>query len=99
MSIENSFPRAPMAGPFDVHQSSRPSHLLDRFQPGELWPDAAGVHINAHGGGVLFDDIDGVYFWFGEHKTGGESGNLAHVGVRVYSSTDLYNWTDRGVAL
>jgi len=67
------------------------------FRPGELWPDNHGVHINAHGGGVLFHD--GVYYWFGEHKIAGEAGNAAHVGVHVYSSRDLYNWQDEGIAL
>ena len=23
------------------------------FKPGEVWPDDKGVHINAHGGGIL----------------------------------------------
>ncbi|HSV15361.1 MAG TPA: glycoside hydrolase family 43 protein, partial [Tepidisphaeraceae bacterium] len=72
-------------------------NVIDRFQPGELWPDTDGAHINAHGGGVLFHD--GSYYWFGEHKVAGEIGNTAQVGVRCYSSTDLYNWTNRGVAL
>ncbi|TAK94460.1 MAG: beta-glucanase [Verrucomicrobia bacterium] len=67
------------------------------FRPGELWPDNSGVHINVHGGGVLFHD--GVYYWFGEHKIAGEAGNAAHVGVHVYSSRDLYNWRDEGIAL
>jgi hypothetical protein len=67
------------------------------FRPGEIWLDAAGVPINAHGGGVLFHE--GVYYWFGEHKIAGEAGNRAHVGVHVYSSTDLLQWTDRGIAL
>lgn len=67
------------------------------FQPGELWPDNRGVHINAHGGGVLF--YDGVYYWFGEHKIAGEAGNTAQVGVHVYSSRDLYHWSDEGIAL
>jgi hypothetical protein len=70
---------------------------LKTFRPGELWPDNNGVHINAHGGGVLF--YDGLYYWFGEHKIEGESGNAAHVGVHVYSSRDLYNWRDEGIAL
>lgn len=70
---------------------------LNSFKPGELWPDNNGVHINAHGGGMLFRD--GVYYWFGEHKIEGEAGNAAHVGVRVYSSRDLYNWRDEGIAL
>ena len=67
------------------------------FRPGALWPDNHGVHINAHGGGVLFHG--GVYYWFGEHKITGEAGNTAHVGVHAYSSTDLYNWKDEGIAL
>ena len=67
------------------------------FLPGQLWPDNNGVHINAHGGGVLFHN--GVYYWFGEHKIEGEAGNAAHVGVHVYSSRDLYNWQDEGIAL
>jgi len=70
---------------------------LNSFKPGELWPDNHGVHINAHGGGVLFHG--GVYYWFGEHKIEGEAGNAAHVGVHVYSSRDLYNWRDEGIAL
>ncbi len=69
------------------------------FNPGELWPDNNGVHINAHGGGVLFNESDGKYYWYGEHKTEGEGGNTANVGVHCYSSSDLYNWTDEGIAL
>ncbi len=71
--------------------------LFTAFHPGEIWPDNRGVHINAHGGGFLYDR--GVYYWFGEHKVEGAEGNTAQVGVHVYSSTDLYNWTDRGIAL
>jgi hypothetical protein len=71
--------------------------IQSTFQPGELWPDQNGVPINAHGGGVLFHD--GVYYWFGEHKIAGEAGNAAHVGVHVYSSRDLYDWKDEGIAL
>lgn len=67
------------------------------FKPGRHWLDNNGQHINAHGGGVLFHD--GIYYWFGEHKIEGKAGNVAHVGVHCYSSTDLYNWTDEGIAL
>lgn len=64
---------------------------------GQLWLDDKGVHINAHGGGVLFHD--GVYYWYGEHKIAGKAGNTAHVGVHVYASRDLTNWVDKGIAL
>ena len=68
-----------------------------QFLSGQVWPDDKGVHINAHGGGVMFHK--GVYYWFGEHKIAGEAGNNAHVGVHCYSSIDLYNWKDAGIAL
>lgn len=69
------------------------------FIPGELWLDNNGVHVNAHGGGIIFDPGTRTYYWFGEHKTEGEAGNYAQVGVSCYSSKDLYSWKDEGVAL
>jgi Glycosyl hydrolases family 43 len=69
----------------------------NRFKPGEIWLDDKGNAINAHGGGFLV--YDKTYYWFGEHKESGEMGAKALVGVHVYSSKDLYNWKDEGVAL
>jgi hypothetical protein len=71
--------------------------ILSVFRPGEIWPDNHGRHINAHGGGIL--QYQGIFYWFGEHKIAGELGNTAQIGVHVYSSKDLYNWTDQGIAL
>ncbi|WP_320168333.1 glycoside hydrolase family 43 protein [Mangrovibacterium marinum] len=67
------------------------------FKPGELWLDTDSVHINAHGGGILF--FNNTYYWFGEFKTAGVAGNTAQFGVSCYSSTDLYNWQNEGIAL
>jgi hypothetical protein len=67
------------------------------FRPGELWLDHHGAAINAHGGGILFHA--NTYYWFGEHKIEGGAGNRAQVGVHVYTSTNLYDWTDAGIAL
>jgi len=67
------------------------------IKPGEIWADTDGKHINAHGGGVLFHK--GKYYWFGEHKIEGRGGNRAMVGVSCYSSSDLYNWKNEGVAM
>ncbi|GAA4809912.1 glycoside hydrolase family 43 protein [Litoribaculum gwangyangense] len=67
------------------------------FNPGDLWLDNHGEHINAHGGGFLF--YNKTYYWFGEHKLSGKDGNKANVGVGVYSSKDLYNWKNEGIAL
>jgi beta-xylosidase len=65
------------------------------FYPGDLWFDTNGSIINAHGGGILYHE--GTYYWFGEHK--GERSNAALVGVTCYSSSDLYNWKNEGIAL
>ena len=65
------------------------------FYPGQIWEDTDGNHINAHGEVILYRD--GKYYWYGEHKS--EHTSSALVGVRVYSSTDLYNWKNEGVAL
>jgi len=65
------------------------------FRPGEIWEDDRGQHINAHGGGILFHE--GKYYWFGEHKS--EKSNSALAGVTCYSSADLYNWKNEGIAL
>lgn len=68
-----------------------------KFVPGEVWLDNKKQPINAHGGGFLLHK--GTYYWFGEHKSNGEGGHLAKVGVTVYASKNLYNWKYRGVAL
>ncbi|WEK33578.1 MAG: glycoside hydrolase family 88 protein [Candidatus Pseudobacter hemicellulosilyticus] len=63
----------------------------DRFHTGQPWYDTKGQLINAHGGGVLYSKDR--YYWFGEKR-----GRHASEGVTVYSSKDLYNWTDEGLA-
>jgi beta-xylosidase len=73
------------------------SAQYNEFHPGEIWKDTSGVPINAHGGGMLYHN--GTYYWFGEHKVEGTAGNFAMVGVHCYSSKDLYNWKDEGIAL
>lgn len=76
--------------------SCKTSQNEGSITPGVLWLDNNGVHINAHGGGMLF--YDGRYYWFGEHKTEGRGGNVANVGVHCYSSVNLYDWHDEGIA-
>ncbi|MFR6032299.1 MAG: hypothetical protein ACLUKN_03415 [Bacilli bacterium] len=67
------------------------------FNPAQVLLDNNGRHVNAHGAGFLYDN--GKYYMFGEHKVGGTVGNRALVGVHCYSSEDLYNWKDEGIAL
>ena len=66
------------------------------FKPGEVWKDTNGVPIQAHGGGILYDENTSTYYWYGEDKTYGYSPTK---GIHVYSSQDLYNWKDEGLAL
>ncbi|WP_294606755.1 glycoside hydrolase family 43 protein [uncultured Bacteroides sp.] len=61
----------------------------------EVWKDTDGNVINAHGGGILFNN--GRYYWYGEHRP--SSGFTTQVGVTCYSSADLRNWKYEGVAL
>ena len=68
--------------------------MASQFTPDRPWLDNNGVHINAHGGGILFHE--GTYYWFGEHKVAGDT---AEFGVHCYSSVDLYHWKDEGIAL
>lgn len=62
------------------------------FTPGQQWDDKDGKNINAHGGCVVYDD--GVYYWFGEDRTG-----MTSNGVSCYKSVDLYDWERVGLAL
>ncbi|MFD0693940.1 OmpL47-type beta-barrel domain-containing protein [Paenibacillus sp. GCM10027628] len=66
------------------------------YTPGAPWLDTNGAPIQAHGGGILYDEHTHKYYWYGEDKT---NGYLPARGVRVYASTDLYNWQDEGLAL
>jgi hypothetical protein len=67
------------------------------FEPGKVWYDTDGVPINAHGGGVIH--YEGRYYWFGEHKIAGPDGNKSMVGFSCYSSENLYDWKNEGIAL
>ncbi len=69
--------------------------VYDCFRPGAEWLDTDGNPIHAHGGSILV--VDGVYYWYGENKekTTGLT-DVWHMGVNLYSSKDLYNWTFEG---
>ncbi len=53
---------------------------------GEIWKDADGNVIHAHGGHILY--WQGIYYWYGENRTGNRY-------VSVYASQDLMNWEFR----
>lgn len=62
------------------------------IRPGETWYDTSGSAINAHGGCVVYHE--GVYYWFGEQRSGNKSD-----GISCYSSTDFYSWKRVGRAV
>lgn len=66
------------------------------FKPGQMWKDTDGKPIQAHGGGIMYDEKTATYYWYGEDKT---NGYLPATGVHAYSSKDLYNWKDEGVVM
>jgi hypothetical protein len=70
------------------------NHLM---KPGEIWPDTEGKHINAHGGGILY--YNDTYYWFGEYRLPRSEKDRSRYGVSCYSSKDLLNWKNEGLAL
>lgn len=72
----------------------------DSIRPGRLWQDTDGKQIQAHGFSVLYSEKDKLYYWYGENKEKTKRGGTVwHWGVRLYTSPDLYNWTDRGLII
>lgn len=66
--------------------------------PGKPWLDTNGNRIHAHGGSILF--VDDTFYWYGENKEKTVvDTDIWHWGVRLYSSKDLYNWTDEGIIM
>jgi hypothetical protein len=68
----------------------------DRLTPKIMWADDKGNHLQAHGGGILWDPVTKKWWLYGEDRTGGGGGQP---GVHAYSSDDLYNWKDENLAL
>lgn len=77
--------------------SAAPSQL-NSFRPGEIWFDTAGKPIQAHAGSII--RVGDLFYWYGENKefTNGRS-KVWTWGIRCYSSSDLYNWTDLGLII
>lgn len=85
-------------------QNIQKPNQINAIQSGALWMDDTHRHIQAHGGGILYNKADHTYYWYGEHK--GEDNipswgyeGVPATGVSCYSSKDLYNWKNEGVAL
>ena len=68
---------------------------VDKIEPGEIWRDNRGKHIQAHGGSVL--KVGDVWYWFGEDRMeeNGKSGKPRERWVACYASRDLMRWEFR----
>eukprot|EP01035_Chromulina_nebulosa_P061860 gene61860-84599_t len=51
----------------ESENSEKPTYkLLSAFAPDSLWYDTDGNLINAHGGGLLYQNK--TYYWYGEKR-------------------------------
>lgn len=73
----------------------------DSIKSGQVWLDTEGLPIQAHGGGILYNEENKTYYWYGEDKSEDNigSGYVPATGVHAYSSKDLYNWKNEGIVL
>ncbi|KAK1291952.1 hypothetical protein QJS10_CPB17g02247 [Acorus calamus] len=76
------------------------------FYPGRQWLDTDGNPIQAHGGGLLYDENSETYYWYGENKDGPTyrahkrgAARVDIIGVSCYSSKDLWTWKNEGIVL
>lgn len=76
---------------FCLPVESQPTDFTS-FKPGTVWPADDGIHIDCHGGNIIYRAPLMTYYWYGEHRG-------TPRGVSCYSSSDLYNWKKEGVVL
>ncbi|CAN4079781.1 unnamed protein product [Withania somnifera] len=76
------------------------------YYPGRMWLDTEGNPIQAHGGGILYDQRTKMYYWYGEYKDGPTyhahkkgAARVDVIGVGCYSSKDLWTWKNEGIVL
>ncbi|XP_039036491.1 uncharacterized protein LOC120173365 [Hibiscus syriacus] len=76
------------------------------YYPGRIWLDTDGNPIQAHGGGMLYDERSSTYYWYGEYKDGltyhahkKGAARVDIIGVGCYSSKDLWTWKNEGIVL
>ncbi|XP_011013020.1 PREDICTED: uncharacterized protein LOC105117150 isoform X1 [Populus euphratica] len=76
------------------------------YYPGRIWLDTEGNPIQAHGGGILYDESSRTYYWYGEYKDGPTyhahkkgAARVDIIGVGCYSSKDLWAWKNEGIVL
>jgi hypothetical protein len=75
--------------------ASQPATVADPgpqpIDPGEIWPDDRGKHIQAHGGGII--KVGDTWYWFGEDYSKSNPPGIPV--VACYASKDLAHWQFR----
>src|SRR5215469_9023220 len=71
--------------------SQSPAPAFSAIRPGEIWPDDRGMHVQAHGGGII--KLADTFYWFGEDRSQGLDPAKRY--VACYSSKNLVHWTFR----
>jgi len=73
----------------------QPTLVADRgpqpIEPGEIWPDDRGKHVQAHGGGII--KVGDTWYWFGEDRSQDNPPGIPI--VSCYASKDLAHWQFR----
>ncbi|MBA0780513.1 hypothetical protein Gotri_004606 [Gossypium trilobum] len=77
----------------DSKSAIHPANGSHYYRPGHIWLDTQGNPIQAHGGGVLYDETSHTYYWYGEYR------QVGVIGVGCYSSKDLWTWQNQGIVL
>ena len=80
-----------MTSPDSNNPTPKTATTAALIKPVELWPDHRGLHVQAHGGGII--KLGDTYYWFGEDRSKDNDPNKRF--VACYSSTDLVHWTFR----
>lgn len=98
------FPKVSWEGAVDPRRNVKNTSYF--YWPEKVWLDTDGNPIQAHGGGILFDDKSKTYYWYGEYKNGPtyhaqETGTsrVDVIGVSCYSSNNLWAWRYEGIVL
>ncbi len=90
----------------DMVSSSPEIHTC--FKPAQQWTDTEGNPIQSHFGSIFHDN--GTYYWIGQNYRDvltlpkGSFSNQPftwnfNLGITIYSSVDLYNWTLENIVL
>lgn len=77
--------------PNTIASTAMPDSKPSFIQPGALWLDDRGKHVQAHGGGII--KVGETYYWFGEDRSEDNPPGIPI--VSCYTSDDLIHWKFR----